>query len=213
MKELAFGNPNRQHLIYLESENYLDSLISELSSYPPPPNESEQVSQEIADLIKATNQLTENEAALKRYLLYDTDFEAVFIKNLVDARLPEDDVKNLIIEIHKDIVPLLVKIKFTYNRPRPYQVALYKKMPLFVWRAKNTDSPSYPAGHCFQAKIYAEVIGNKYPQFYRALHELSQDIALSRFYLGAHYASDNEFASYMADIVLKHPEFAKKYKL
>jgi hypothetical protein len=35
----------------------------------------------------------------------------------------------------------------------------------------------------------------------------------SRQYMGAHYPSDNEFALYAAEVVMKHPEFAKKYKL
>jgi len=160
LNEVTFGNPNRQHLIYLETENYLDSLFPELSSFQPPANESQDSSEEIATF-----------------------------------------------------VPLLVKLKYAYNRPRPYQLANYKKMPLFVWRARSADSPSYPSGHCFQSKIYAEVLGNKYPKYYKALNELANDIMYSRQYMGAHYPSDSEFAIYVAEVVMKHPEFAKKYKL
>lgn len=213
LNDVTFGNPNRQHLIYLETENYLDSLLTELSSNPPPKNESQESSEEISYLIKYTNDLKDNEQLLRRFMLYDTDFEAYMIKRLVDEGIPEKDVKDLVVEIHKDIVPLLVKLKYTYNRPRPYQLAYFKKMPLFVWRARTADSPSYPSGHCFQSRIYAEVLGNMYPKYYKALNELASDIMWSRQYLGAHYPSDSEFALYAAEVVLKHPEFAKKYKL
>lgn len=213
MKELAFGNPNRQHLLYLETNTYLDSLLNELASYPPPENESVKTTEEIAELIPLTDELAKNDSLLRRFMLYDTDFEGYLIKKLVDSGIPEKDVTDLVISIHKDIVPLLVKIKFIYNRPRPYQLAYYKQLPLHVWRTKSTDSPSYPSGHTFQARILAEVLGNTYPKYYKALQELGIDIMWSRKYLGAHYQSDNDFALYMADIVLKHPEFAKKYKL
>ncbi len=33
LNEVTFGNPNRQHLIYLETENYLDFRIPEYPDY------------------------------------------------------------------------------------------------------------------------------------------------------------------------------------
>jgi hypothetical protein len=213
LNDVTFGNPNRQHLIYLQRENFLDSLLPELSSFPPPSNESTDSSEEISILIKYTNHLQDDEQLLRRFMLYDTDFEGYMIKRLVDEGIPEKDVKDLIVEVHKDIVPILVKLKYAYNRPRPYQLANYKKMPLHVWRAKSADSPSYPSGHCYQSKIYAEILGNVYPKYYKALNELATDIMWSRQYLGVHYPSDSEFSLYVAEVVLKHPEFAKKYKL
>lgn len=211
---IKFGNPNRQHLLYLEKETYLDSLLNELKSYPPPDNYGQDSSEEILYLINLTNQLSQaDEKVISRFILYDNDFEFYIPKIIAEKGLPIDEVNNLIIELHNDILPLLVKLKYHYNRIRPQQLALYKNMPLYVWKTKNADSPSYPSGHCFQAKIYTEVLGNKYPQFYKGLAELARDITYSREYLGVHFPSDTAFANYTADVVLKHPEFAKKYKL
>jgi len=213
LNEITFGNPNRHHLIYLETENYLDSLFNELSSFQPPTNESQDSSEEIALLIKYTNHLKDDEGLLRRFMLYDIDFENYMIKSLVGEGIPEKDVKQTVADLHNDIVPILVKLKYAYNRPRPQQLAQYKKMPLFVWRTRSADSPSYPSGHTFQSKIYAEVLGNIYPKYYKALNELANDIMWSREYMGAHYPSDSEFSLYAAEVVMKHPEFAKKYKL
>ena len=41
--------------------------------------------------------------------------------------------------------------------------------------------------------------------------ELIKDIALSRVYLGVHYPSDNDASEIIADVILKHPNFTKKY--
>jgi hypothetical protein len=213
VNELRFGNPNRSHLVYLKTENYLDSLLPELSSFPPPENDSQQAYQEIHQIIEYTSFLEKDEKLRRRYELYDNDFEKYIVERLVNAGANKEEVEQIVIEIHKDIVPLLVKVKYAYNRVRPYQLSFFKGLKLYPFKSYVADSPSYPSGHAYQAKIYAEVLGNMYPKFYNALNELANDISWSRLYLGVHYASDMEYALYSAEVVLKHPEFRKKYKL
>jgi hypothetical protein len=213
VNELRFGNPNRSLLAYLKTENYLDSLLPELSSYPPPENDSQETIQEIHQEIEYTTFLEKDEQLRRRYELYDGDFENYIIERLVNAGIDKDEVENIMREMHDDIVPLLVKLKFKYNRVRPYQLSFYKGLKLYAFKSATADSPAYPSGHSYQAKIYAEVLGNKYPKFYKALNDLANDISWSRLYLGVHYTSDMQFALYAADLVLKHPDFRKKYKL
>lgn len=213
LNDIKFGNPNRQHLIYLSSENYLDSLLPELSSYEFPPNESEKAKEELELLTQYTDFLANDEKLKRRFELYDLEFESYIIERIINQGADEKEVKELIIELHKDIVPLLVKLKFNFNRPRPYQLAYYVKPEFHPFRGKSADSPSYPSGHCYQAKIYAEVLGSRFPHYYQALQELATDIMWSRQYMGLHYPTDSEFALYVSDIVLKHPDFRKKYKL
>ena len=211
--ELRFGNPNRSHLVYLKTENYLDSLLPELSSFPPPENDSQQAYQEIHQIIEYTSFLEKDEQLRRRYELYDNDFEKYIVERLVNAGANKEEVEQIVIEIHKDIVPLLVKVKYAYNRVRPYQLSFFKGLKLYPFKSYVADSPAYPSGHAYQAKIYAEVLGNMYPKFYNALNELANDISWSRLYLGVHYPTDMEYALYSAEVVLKHPEFRKKYKL
>ena len=213
VNELRFGNPNRTLLAYLKTDNYLDSLIPELSSFPPPANDSEETYQEIHQIIEYTTFLEKDEQLRRRYELYDGDFESYILERLVNAGIDKDEVQKIITEMHDDIVPLLVKLKFTYNRVRPNQLSFFKGFKLYPFKSATADSPAYPSGHAYQARIYAEVLGNKYPKFYKALNDLANDIAWSRLYLGVHYPTDTQFALYSADVVLKHPDFRKKYKL
>jgi hypothetical protein len=213
VNELRFGNPNRSRLAYLKTENYLDSLLPELSSFPPPENDSEETYQEIHQVIEYTSFLEKDEQLRRRYELYDGDFESYILERLVNEGLDKDEVKKIMTEMHDDIMPLVIKLKFTYNRVRPYQLSFFKGFKLYPFMSKTADSPAYPSGHAYQARIFAEVLGNKYPKFYKALNDLANDIAWSRLYLGVHYPSDNAFALYAADVVLKHPDFRKKYKL
>jgi len=213
VNELRFGNSNRTNLVYLKTENYLDSLIPELSSFPPPENDSEQVYQELNQLIEYTNFIEQDEELRRRYKLYDGDFENYMIERLVNVGIDKQELIKIVRDIHDDILPLLVKLKFIYNRVRPYQLSFYKGLKLYPFKSATVDSPSYPAGHTYQAIIYAEVLGNMYPKFYKALHDLANDISWSRLYLGLHYPTDMDFSVYAAEVVLKHPEFKKKYKL
>jgi hypothetical protein len=210
---LTYGNPSRNYLPYLKIESYLDSLLGELASYPFPNNNGQDVINEINQLINYTNTLSSDEVLQKRYKLYDSDFENYFINVLSNVGIDRQEISNTIKEIHDDIVPLLVKLKYHYQRVRPYQLSHILSMRLYPFESTTANTPSYPSGHSVQSKLYAEVLGNKYPKYYKQLQGLSNDIGESRLAMGLHYPSDVIFGEYVCELVLNHPEFKKKYRL
>jgi len=210
---LGYGNPNRKYLQYLNEKNYLDSLLPELNSYPYPDNNSQEAIDEINVLINSTNELSSNTEIKKRYFLYDEKFEEYIINVLSNKGIPYEDVSNIVKDLHNDIVPIITKLKYNYQRVRPLQLSFLFQMSLYPYQCKNCDTPSYPSGHALQSKIYCEVLGNKYPKYYNQLMELANDISKSRIYLGVHYPSDCTFANYVGNVILNHPEFKRKYKL
>jgi hypothetical protein len=92
-------------------------------------------------------------------------------------------------------------------------LAHYYKLKLFPYESRSADSPSYPSGHAFQAKLICHVLGNHFPHKYEFFEKLSRDIELSRLYLGVHYPSDIDFSLYMAEEILKDKDFKAKYGL
>jgi hypothetical protein len=210
---LTFGNPSRNFLPYLKIESYLDSLLGELASYPFPSNNGQDVIDEINQLINYTNTLSSDEVLQKRYKLYDNDFENYFINVLSNVGIDRQEISDTIRQVHDDILPLLVKLKYHYQRVRPYQLSHILSMRLYPFESSRANSPSYPSGHSIQSKLYAQVLGNKYPKYYKQLQELANDIGESRLAMGLHYPSDVIFGEYVCELVLNHPEFKKKYKL
>ena len=211
---MVYGNPNRTLLPFLNTDSYLDSLLPELCSYPYPDVNSQEAVDEINELIKLTNQIADNEEAKKRFLLYDEDFETYLINVMVNTgAASKEEVEGLVKDLHADIIPIIVKLKYFYQRIRPTQLALMFQMSMYPFKSSTADTPSYPSGHSIQSKIYCEVLGNKYPKFYKQLKALSDNISDSRLYLGVHYPSDATFSMYVCDVILAHPEFKKKYKL
>jgi membrane-associated phospholipid phosphatase len=83
----------------------------------------------------------------------------------------------------------------------------------FESEAQTTNTPSYPSGHSIQSKLYADVLGNKYPKYYKQLQALAADVSESRLAMGIHYPSDILFSEYVSEVVLNHPNFKKKYRL
>jgi DNA-binding transcriptional regulator YhcF (GntR family) len=211
--KLSYGNPEREMLVHLRSETYLDTLYNELKNYPPEDFETPQMENELNSIITMSNNLHIDNQLETRYKFYDSNFEKYIVDVLVKAGVNQEEVENTIKSIKEDTLPLLLKLKYTYQRIRPKTIAFYFNQPLYPYHSTTADTPSYPSGHTFQSKVYCEVLGNTYPKYYQSLMQLAEDIANSRLYLGVHFPSDNEFALYCADCVLNHPEFKTKYKL
>jgi len=210
---LTYGNPNRDLLPYIKKESFLDSLLPELCSYPYPDNNSQEVIDEINQLINLTNSISDNTEIIEKNKIYDENFKEYLVNVLGNVGIDTNEVRSIIDSIDEDILPIIVKIKYFYQRIRPNQLGLMLQMNLYPYKSYSDATPSYPSGHTFMSKIYCYVLGNKYPKNYQSLIKLAQDCSDSRLYMGLHYYSDTAFGSYAADCVLEHPEFKKKYKL
>jgi hypothetical protein len=210
---LTYGNANRDLLPYIKKESFLDSLLSELYSYPYPDNNGQEVIDEINQLISLTNSISGSPEVLAKYKIYDKDFQAYLINVLSNTGIDRKEIEDVIDSIDNDIKPIVVKLKYYYQRIRPNQLSHMLQMSLYPYASVSNDTPSYPSAHTLQSKVYCKVLGNKYPKYYQPLMKLAQDTSDSRLYMGLHYASDATFGVYVADCILDHPEFKKKYKL
>jgi hypothetical protein len=208
---LVFGNPTIDIAPLLKKSTYLDSLTNEINSYTPPANNSTEAQQELQALVEYVNTLSQNPALIARYDIYDKGLSTLFAEKLDKVGISDtfSNIKN----IEDDITTILIKTKFHFQRIRPYQLAYYYNVPLYPFPSLTANTPSYPSGHAFQATVIGNVLGNNYPNFFRPIMELVDDICNSRMYMGLHYESDIKFGKYMAELVVNHPEFKEKYKL
>jgi hypothetical protein len=214
VSKVVYGNPNQSDLELLQEKNYLDSILSEADELSPSANDSNETKFELHEVIAAINSVKENEELLQRYYLYDSSL-LEYLQETLSIELPNqaNDIFQTVDSINADILPLLFKLKYKFQRPRPYQLGNYFKVSLYPFPSVSSSSPSYPSGHAFQSKIICEVLGNKYPQFYSQLTMLAEDIANSRICLGVHYKSDIIGGFNFAEKVLMNKEFQKKYGL
>jgi len=213
---LTYGNPTQDQLPYLFKESYLDSVLDELSQSHFPRNSSQATKEElnqIVDYLKLMDDETIKSQYLNRYIGFDRNLKKFFKDGLIKAGDEEEKVSRLIDGVVEDIKPLIMKLKYHYQRPRPYQLAEYYKLKLFPYKSISADSPSFPSGHAFEGRILTEVVGNLYPSTYSFMQNIFQDICYSRVYLGLHYQSDVDYGIQCADKVLQNSDFKKKYAL
>lgn len=210
---ITYGNPNQEQIAFLETETYCDVLFNQLAEYSFPKNSSEATIEELNAIVDAINNVSGKDVFINRYKAYDRSLKKSFSEFILKDVEQRDEILKLIDEIEKDINPLLIKLKFYHQRPRPYQLAEYYKLKLFPYHSFSADSPSFPSGHSYQTRVITEVIGNLYPQTYALMQKIFMDVCYSRLHLGLHYQSDIDVGIFCADSVLALKEFKSKYKL
>ena len=213
---ITYGNPTQEQLPFLQQENYVDSLFGELSNYRFPRNSSDATKEELNQIVDCINRLEKHsgkEDYLKRYKGYDRQLRRFFKEHILTDIENKEELYNLVDSVIDDTKGLLFKLKYYFQRPRPKQLAEYYKLKLFPHESFSADTPSFPSGHSFQAKLLTEVLGNRYPQSYGAMTKIFDDISYSRLYLGLHYQSDIDVGIFCAEKVLQLKEFKEKFKL
>jgi hypothetical protein len=209
LDEIIYGNPTDDFLPYLRKGGY-DYVYEELKEYPFPPNSSESAKDELRMLLDYQNlPEQQDEKLVARYIDYDNHLIDIF-KNYCKNKIGED-MDAIIDELIEESKYLIVKLKFHYQRIRPYQLAGQLKAKLFPFKSVAAINPSYPSGHTFQARMLTEYIGNKHPQHYEPLANLTNDVATSRMFLGLHFQSDNDFAHFCAKKLIQSKQFTSKY--
>jgi hypothetical protein len=210
---ITWGNPSQKHQPFLDDgKSFLDRLVPQLVKFTFPKNSSKATREELNELVDNVKLLTEDPETLKRYRAYDASLTKVFADMIVQQQLGDRGIQ-LVDQLIDDTVPVIMKLKFHFQRPRPYQMAQYYKLKLFPFYSRSDQSPSYPSGHALQAKVICHVLGNHFPDRFDYFESLMQDIQNSRIYMGIHYPSDTEYANLVAETIIRDKEFKQKYQL
>lgn len=213
LNELVQGNANREELSLVQSESYLDQCFTELTQYLFPANDSDATKSELNELVGMTEELFQDQKSQKRFMNYDTSLGVIMVKYLMRHGVEQKEAESLVSALFRDIDPLIGKLKFYFQRPRPSVLAYYMKLKLIPFFSITSSSPSYPSGHAVQAKFFAEIVGNKYPKLYKNVHAFADDVCMSRLFMGLHYQSDIDYASLVVEHVMKIQELKLKYQI
>ena len=218
---IKYGSSTIEQNQWLEMPSYLDELFKQITNNPrhnQPANSSIQTKAELNKLIENTKGIIKNVEVLDRYKDHDVGL-VEFLKEMVDSvdgkyGVEANKVKNLIDDVLFDTLGLITKLKYHYQRPRPYQMAIYYELNDFHHHQSITiDSPSYPSGHAYMGTILSGVIGRLYPELFEPMRKASFDFNFSRIFMGVHYKSDVDKGAEIGEIVLNYPNFIRKHRL
>ena len=137
---------------------------------------------------------------------YDDDFDWAFeeLCNSNGLRYDKDYFKQLM----KECASITIRLKYRFNRPRPYQLAHVLGIDLMVQDSDTAKTPSFPSGHSMQAMTQALVIAKMYPQIEKEAIRLAKDISKSRIVGGHHYPSDIEYGEFLGQWICQHVELS-----
>lgn len=198
INSLQYGSPRlEQHFVMLEG-CVLDQYIDEFKGLFPPENNSQRVKQEMS-LVKEKMKSLGNSQLRNEYLSIDED-----LRNYIGyygGQKGVPDIVDWFDKMNKSTGSFLLKLKYFYQRPRPYQLASLFDIELYPLQSCSSLSPSYPSGHTFQAYMC-----EKYLEGLGVENNLSEIVARSRIALGLHYPSDNQGAFEIADEIIQKTE-------
>lgn len=154
----------------------------------PPSNVSKETFLELQLVSRSTLNRTLEDTKLVKII--DQDPDSFFIELLKQYGLEYPYPK--ILEFYNVIEPILINIKFLWNRPRPAQLAKYYDLNIDVIVTDTHHTAAYPSGHTVYSSLVSHIIEYYYPIVdKKKLDSLVQDTGKARILQGVHYPSDN----------------------
>jgi hypothetical protein len=208
VNSLTYGNPNALQSLLVEKVGPFDSLANHFMKKPYPDNDGKYAQNELVKITESMKKL-EHEKIISMCLGFDEDLKGMCedMANKCGMENSQQFVKS----VFDDIGTIIMKLKFFYNRIRPYQLANIYQYPLNPMPTTSAQSPSYPSGHTIQSKVIADILTFKYPDQSSPLEKFAEKCSESRLILGVHYPSDSVFGLQIASVIGKDEGFRQKY--
>lgn len=176
--------PDRKvsNLVFIDWRNILTE---------PPENNSEITREELKRLAKLTTNRTDKQLEIS--MLVDNKVEDLFIPYLEKYNLsfPRKTIEKLYDTV---IFPVVMNLKWQYNRPRPYQLNTKLGIDIDHIETETHNTPSYPSGHTAYGAMLAAFLSEIYPSHSSSFYELANMVGFARKIQGVHYSSDNDAA-------------------
>lgn len=137
---------------------------------------------------------TERNSNLDFIKMADKSIIETFVYECKNAGLDlsEEDISELS-KIRKESSIVILKIKYSYNRPRPYQCAERMGIEFSPMDSVSASTPSYPSGHTIQSLLMAKKLYDHYPDRMLFFLDIANRISWSRVQAGYHFPSDIEY--------------------
>ena len=198
LKDMVFSKSIKpKHKKRMEIETKLFPSNPKLTITPPPINNSNKTRAEVFYLLSYNDGVIDNEM-VQAYDDIVKAFMPAVEKNGV--QVSSDELGQIIKESSK----FVMKLKYKFNRPRPYQIAEHYGIEDFKRHKLDTaKTPSYPSGHAMQGRLIALYLSDKDPSNRKEYMMIGHNISESRIMARAHYPSDRKYGDMLGDELYK----------
>ena len=195
--------PSKKHQERLDAPPSVDLIKIDEWSAPVkacPENTSPDTFRELSRMANEIGQMDaeESNAIIEEYDDFLPIFEKICTKNKVN--FPKKYMEKLIDEAAE----IIIKVKYKYNRPRPFQLAPILGINLRSDIVDTAKTPSFPSGHSCQGKLVANVLSKMYPELVEKFQKVAEEISYSRYIGGVHFPSDLVYGDELADWMVNY---------
>jgi hypothetical protein len=156
----------------------------------PPKNSSKETKKEL----KYLADITENLSISQKNLVYLVDKEPLDLYNDILRRHDLKMPREIFNKVWRMTEPVIMNLKYKFNRPRPEQLAKFYGLNINVTETKTHQTPAYPSGHTAYCAMGAYILSDVYPEHSSEFFGKIGDAGFARCLQGVHYPSDNEAA-------------------
>lgn len=154
----------------------------------PPENDSGFTKMELLKMSDMTKDLTSNQIDL--IMMVDKDPNTVFEK-LINKHGFKDHAEQFK-KTWAITKPIIMNLKWKFNRPRPYQLAEAYGIKIKVTQTDSHHTPAYPSGHTAWGAMMGYILAEHYPEHSSEIFNLINLAGEARVLQGVHYPSDND---------------------
>ena len=163
----------------------------------PPKNSSKETKKEL----KYLADITENLSISQKNLVYLVDKEPLDLYNDILRRHDLKMPREIFNKVWRMTEPVIMNLKYKFNRPRPEQLAKFYGLNINVTETKTHQTPAYPSGHTAYCAMGAYILSDVYPEYSSEFFGKIGDAGFARCLQGVHYPSDNEAAMVISGAV------------
>ena len=208
INNLTYGNPNAEQDLLIRETGDFDYIANHYMDKPYPNNDGNYARDEL-EKIRNSMQKLQHDNVVDLSIRFDEDLSGLLAETA--SKCGVENPKGFVKELLKDINPIIMKLKFYYNRVRPYQLANVLSFPLNPMPSISAHSPSYPSGHTTQCEVFSHVLSFRYPGNEDMLQKFAEKCSASRLILGLHFPSDTVFGKQLAKGIVSDENFKAKY--
>jgi len=196
---VKFGRPTEKHIKKMKKPfgEWQGFKMDSFYNLPPTSNSSKETYEELFELdkIKPNAEFVSQADNISEY----------FISRTEDLNLSLR-LKSFIESVLDKTAPIILKIKYHYNRPRPVQVAKLHGLKFHYQPLDSAKSPSYPSGHTAQSYLLAYMLSDIYNKHTDRFFKIAEEISDSRNIARQHFISDSEFGKKLGKELWRHYE-------
>ena len=198
LNELKYSDKIKEkHQEKMSRNNSILPNEMSIAKTPPPDNGSKQTLKELYWLLDYNDGKIDNDMIKEGDEVID-----VFEKYCKENNLKFD--RSYYKKVLKESAKIILKLKYHYNRPRPYQLAEFYGIPDFkIHKLDSAKTPSYPSGHTIQGHLLYLLLSKKYPNHYEELKKIADYVSNSRLMARAHFPSDVKFGEKVAENIMR----------